>query len=241
MHIRVTVTLALFLGLIKTQDTRDLQALPPVATTVNTAVPLRYYGESYNITYAATLGCGACINAGYTYCIQGKEGDDFTGKTLTTIQKCCPAGATAATCPEIAKADWTCSNTYTDRTLAKTLCPWRQTACGPKQNYDYLFYGSLSKDNVTLSLGPGETCSYALKTTCGVPTYKPYTTAGFDIESVDYASDEVARLRFLQALPPPTPTPTPTTTPATTTPAPSTAVWKKLDKKMNLPRRTITL
>jgi hypothetical protein len=76
------------------------------------------------------LGCGACINGGHIYCIQGKEGDDYTGKTIT--QKCCAAGSTATACPEIANAAWTCSNTYSDRTLAKSICPFRQTACGPK-------------------------------------------------------------------------------------------------------------
>ena len=145
--VKVTVTVALFLGFISAQAAdRDLQALPPPPpppppappapvtppppTRVLTNTPLRYYGEDYTIPFQATLGCGACINGGFTYCIQGKEGDDYTGKTLN--QKCCPAGSTSATCPEIAIAGWTCSNTYSDRTLAKSICPFRQTACGPK-------------------------------------------------------------------------------------------------------------
>lgn len=142
--VKVTVTVALFLGFISAQAVdRDLQALPPPPpppppapvtppppTRVLTSTPLRYYGEDYTIPFQATLGCGACINGGFTYCVQGKEGDDYTGKTLN--QKCCAAGSTAATCPEIANAAWTCSNTYSDRTLAKSICPFRQTACGPK-------------------------------------------------------------------------------------------------------------
>ena len=142
--VKVTVTVALFLGFISAQAVdRDLQALPaphpsplsapvtpPPPTRDLTNTPLRYYGEDYTIPFQATLGCGACINGGFTYCVQGKEGDDYTGKTLN--QKCCPAGSTSATCPEIAIAGWTCSNTYSDRTLAKSICPFRQTACGPK-------------------------------------------------------------------------------------------------------------
>ena len=136
--VKVTVTVALFLGFISAQAVdRDLQALPPppppapvTPARVLTSTPLRYYGEDYAIPFVATLGCGACINGGHIYCIQGKEGDDYTGKTLT--QKCCAAGSTATACPEIANAAWTCSNTYSDRTLAKSICPFRQTACGPK-------------------------------------------------------------------------------------------------------------
>ena len=138
---KVTVTIALLLGWISAQDVnRDLQALPPpppppppappTPTRVLTNTTLRYYGEDYVIPFAATLGCGACINGGYIYCVQGKEGDDYTGKTLN--QKCCPAGSTAATCHELSNSAWTCSNTYSDKTLAKSICPFRQTACGPK-------------------------------------------------------------------------------------------------------------
>ena len=86
-----------------------------------------------------------------------------------------------------------------------------------------------------------------VKTTCGIPTVVPSDTLGFDIETVDYNSDEVpSRLRFMQALPPPpapkTPTPTPTPT-GTTTPAPAPTpvaiVRKRLPRTQSMPRRTI--
>ena len=108
MIVRLTLTAALFLGLgsVKANDdTRDLQALPlatltpatpPPPTYTSTTKGLKYYGDDVKITWAATLGCGACINGGFTYCIQGKEGDDFTGKAIT--QTCCK-DATAANCP----------------------------------------------------------------------------------------------------------------------------------------------
>lgn len=95
MIVRVSVTVALLMGLvtIKANDEmRDLQsipltaltpAVPPTPAYTSTTKALRYYGDDFKITWAATLGCGACINGGYTYCVQGKEGDDFTGKTVT--------------------------------------------------------------------------------------------------------------------------------------------------------------
>ena len=126
----------------------------------------------------------------------GKEGDDYTGKTLT--QKCCAAGSTAAQCPELNNAAYTCSNVYTDRTLAKSICPFRQTTCGPKQAYEFYAYGFLSsRENVTISLNTGETCPFMVQTLCGIPTVAPSNTLGFDIETVDYNSDEVPSLRFL--------------------------------------------
>jgi len=51
-----------------------------------------------------------------------------------------------------------------------------------------------------------------VRTTCGIPTFIPSTTVGFDIESVDYNADEISSLRFLQALPPATPPAAPATT-----------------------------
>lgn len=92
---KVTVTVALFLGMIRAQEAeRDLQALPSRVTVTK---ELRYYGDDYNVPFASTLGCGVCINSGYIYCIQGAEGDDYTGKTLSSTNSvCCPAGATAA-------------------------------------------------------------------------------------------------------------------------------------------------
>ena len=107
--------------------------------------------------------------------------------------------------------------------------------------YDFVFYGALSsRDNATITLNTGETCPIMVRTTCGIPTYIPSNTVGFDIESVDYNSDEATGLlRFLQALPPPPPpsppAPTPTPTPApTTTPA---NTRKRLGKTQKLNRR----
>jgi hypothetical protein len=242
-EIKITVTVALFIGLLKAEGIldadRELQSLPSFVTPTKS---LKYYGDDYRVAWAQNLGCGACINGGYTFCFQGKEGDDMTGKTF--IQKCCK-DTTSANCPEATNAAYTCSSIYTDRALAKSICPFKQTACGPKNFYEYVFYGAFSKDNVTINLAPGETCSYMMKTKCGVPSYKPSRTDGFDIESIDYATDELTRLRFLQSLPPPppppTPTPTPTPTPVTTTPPPPPPPTKRFLPKNAVPtRRKIT-
>jgi hypothetical protein len=78
-----------------------------------------------------------------------------------------------------------------------------------------------------------------VRTTCGIPTFIPSTTLGFDIESVDYKSDEVPNLRFLQSLPPPSPPPTTTTSTTTTSPTTSTNTRKRLPRSQQMPRRTI--
>ena len=50
---KVTVTVALFLGMISAQEAeRDLQALPSRITVTN---PLRFYGDDYNVPFASTL------------------------------------------------------------------------------------------------------------------------------------------------------------------------------------------
>lgn len=61
---------------------------------------------------------------------------------------------------------------------------------------------------VNINLNPGQTCTFLLNTSCGVPFYKPSTTYGFDLESLDYNPKDVpARLRFLQTGPPAPPPP----------------------------------
>ena len=46
-----------------------------------------------------------------------------------------------------------------------------------------------------IELEPGETCSYFINAECGVPGYKPDTTLGFDIESIDYADEDIGNVR----------------------------------------------
>ena len=80
-----------------------------------------------------------------------------------------------------------------------------------------------------------------IRTACGIPTFIPSNTLGFDIETVDYNADEVpASLRFLQALPPPPPPATPTPTTANTSPPPPPPpARKRLPRAQEMPRRSI--
>jgi hypothetical protein len=115
---------------------RDLQSAPSITQSATTSTAyssttkaLKFYGDDIKISWAATLGCGACITGGYTYCIYGKEGDDFTNKIIS--ETCCK-DSTSANCPQISNSMWSCSNTYADKTLAKDLCPRKTSSCGPK-------------------------------------------------------------------------------------------------------------
>lgn len=72
------------LGVVSAQADRDLQALPPSTTTTSAKVPagrkrvtnlLDSYPEDLTVDFSSTLKCGACIRGGYTFCINGKEGD----------------------------------------------------------------------------------------------------------------------------------------------------------------------
>lgn len=91
----VTAVLALVIGASEAQiflGNRDMQALPNTTssnsttngtTTNQTVTPagpeytattksLKYYGNNITVPYTNKLGCGACINSGYTFCVQGK-------------------------------------------------------------------------------------------------------------------------------------------------------------------------
>ena len=46
-----------------------------------------------------------------------------------------------------------------------------------------------------IELEPGETCSYFINAECGVPAYRPDSTLGFDIESIDYTDEDIRNVR----------------------------------------------
>lgn len=93
MKIISTTTIAALLCGIASADflgERILQSIPPppppvpaTPTHQSTTRALKYYGDDVKLTYRSSLGCGACITGGYTYCVQGKEGDDYSNVTLT--------------------------------------------------------------------------------------------------------------------------------------------------------------
>jgi hypothetical protein len=244
----VKISLALcFLGYASAQSmpvatlTPATPPTPPAPAFTSTTRGLRYYGDDIKINWAANLGCGACINGGYNYCIQGKEGDDYTGRTV--VQTCCK-DATAANCPQVSNSSWTCSSTYNDKMTAKGLCPFRSNSCGAKALYKYTSYGANFMDKVNITLLPGETCSLQIATDCGLPMFQPSNTTGFDIEMIDYSDiDGTARRRFLQSLPAKTNTTNTTTTTSnssnTSTPAAPAppAPPKRLSRTTNVPKR----
>jgi hypothetical protein len=96
-------------------------------------------------------------------------------------------------------APWTCSNSFSDPVLAKGFCPFPRTKCGSSQDFDFGEVGEKTDINITVSAG--ETCTYRIKADCGLPSFKPSTTDGFEIDNVDYDDDdldETSTLRMLQ-------------------------------------------
>jgi len=177
---------------------RVLQAIPtppPAPAYTSTTKALKYYGDDIKITYRSNLGCGACITGGYIYCVLGKEGDDYSNVTLT--QNCCQ-NSTASACPQLSNSNYTCSNKYTDKMLAKNVCPYQSSKCGGKgSTFRFSTWGDSTKVNFNATLSNGDSCSYILNTQCGVPAFQVGDTTGVQIETIDYTDDEATRRRVL--------------------------------------------
>jgi molybdopterin biosynthesis enzyme len=93
-------------------------------------------------------------------------------------------------------AQWTCSNIYSDPTLAKGFCPFIGARCGNISSFN--FQNVSESTSVNISLAAGETCTYNIETECGLPSFKPSDTNGFEIENVDYDDNDLqsaSRLR----------------------------------------------
>ena len=88
--------------------------------------PPKFYGDDIKIDFKGQLGCGACIRGGYIFCIPGLEGSDpATWGGLTAV--CCKD---STSCPQLTNTKYLCSNSYSDTTLAKAICPFKRESCG---------------------------------------------------------------------------------------------------------------
>ena len=151
-----------------------------------TGIP-KQYKDTDTIKFAEFLGCGACIRGGYIFCIPGPEGSDPSTWPAANRNRCYQSATTLAAAK--LPAPWTCSNTYTDKTLAKAFCPFQANKCGAIQDFDFGDVGE--KTTVKISLAPGETCNYRVRSFKGFPRFKPSDTTGFEIENVDYDDDDL--------------------------------------------------
>lgn len=168
---------------------------PPAPAYTTTTKNLPFYGSNVTIPFNAKLGCGACITGGYTYCVQGSAWSDYSGKAIS--QTCCQT-ATSASCPQMTTAGWTCSSSYSDKILAKSICPYTVGACGSKNKYQYLTWGYGQSNSFNINLAPGDTCAYVVNVQAGLPAYQFLTsTKGFHIESIDYLDTDINGRRML--------------------------------------------
>lgn len=96
--------------------------------------PPKFYGDDIKIEFKAQLGCGACIRGGYIYCIPGAEGSDPSTWAAGTTSVCCKD---AASCAQTNDSKYLCSNSYTDTTLAKAMCPFNKDRCGNSTGFAF--------------------------------------------------------------------------------------------------------
>jgi hypothetical protein len=154
------------------------------------------YKDMDKIPFKAYLGCGACLRGGYIFCIPGAEGSDPA--SWGALKTTCYENETTLTAAKLA-SPWICSNIFSDPVLAKGFCPFARSKCGSNQDFDFGEIGEKTDINITVS--EGETCTYRIKAECGLPSFKPSTTDGFEIDNVDYDDDdldETSTLRMLQ-------------------------------------------
>jgi hypothetical protein len=104
--------------------------MPPPSTTAIRG--LKFYGDAPKINFVNSLGCGACIRGGYSFCtptnVAGADALTFpAGKRAT----CCRDDPCVTALYRDTTARWTCSTrNYTDSTLALNMCPFDRRKCG---------------------------------------------------------------------------------------------------------------
>jgi hypothetical protein len=168
---------------------------PPPKNGTRPPPPPKKYEDDFKIPFKADLGCGACIRGSYTYCVPGAEGSNSTQWKAGLKPVCC----STASCKEaLDKANYNCSSQYSDKMMAKALCPFNRGACGQNTAFNFDSVGQNTKINITLP--QGETCTFQVEAECGLPAFKPNDTTGFDIEVVDYDEDDLSLVGEVKAL-----------------------------------------
>lgn len=133
--ITVIVASVIAAATVTAQDEGFLRNLATTTTTPTTSTTTaaaaapkipKFFDDNITIPFNGTLGCGACIRGGYIYCIPGAEGSDpSTWGTNKAV--CCQ---NASNCSALTNKAFNCSNSYSDKSLAKAMCPFRKGACG---------------------------------------------------------------------------------------------------------------
>ena len=137
------ITTALFLAIAtrvsaQNEFLRDLQGNntqpPPPPRNGTRPPPPKKYDENITIAFNANLGCGSCIRGGYTYCIPGPEGSNNTQWKAGLKATCCQ---NASTCTQATSKDYNCSSQYSDKMMAKAMCPFDKGRCGNNTAFNF--------------------------------------------------------------------------------------------------------
>ena len=128
---------------------------------------------SATITFDASLKCGKCIKGGFVFCTKGGDGEVVAddGKGVPAAATCCE-DSTEAKCSVIKDTAYTCSNTYTDADLARSMCPFREKSCGKKKTIEFTDTTDAAVDIAPTAMVAGETCSYKVKSKKGSPAFR---------------------------------------------------------------------
>ena len=127
-----------------------------------------------------------CIKSGYTFCVQGVDGQVFEAG-VKPVAVCCEDN----TCAEASDATYTCSDTYLDQDYGLTMCPQRKDKCGEKQDLEFEEGDSETVEVAGLELG--ETCTYKVKSNCGSPAFKiddGTAIDGLEFSFLEFEDDE---------------------------------------------------
>lgn len=154
-----------------------LRALQTATTTDPTAPP--------PLAHSETLRCDECIRSGFNFCIQSVERKVLAPGEAEPARKCC----LDATCSEATNVAWTCSSSFSDPVMARSVCPFKKSQCGGVP--DILLNNTGEAVNVDVNLAGGEMCMFNMRAKCGMPAFKPEGTNldCVDIQFVQFKDD----------------------------------------------------
>jgi hypothetical protein len=114
------------------------------------------------------------------YCLKTNDVGIVTTSSNPPAGYCCKD---TTSCSYVTNAIYTCSNKYTNTTLAKQMCPFYTDKCGSSRSFNYT--NSSTAANVTVTnLENGDTCVYKVSAKCSVPSFTIKSSSRVNIEKV---------------------------------------------------------
>ncbi len=142
-----------------------------------------------------SINCGECIEVAGTFCLnvdweEGAERASIDCSSEDFEHYCCFEGDDCSSYTEGDSA-WVCSDSYSDPTYAKHVCPFCMDQCGGQYDTIELSEGDEPVAVEIEGLERGQSCFFKMEVGCGGGKFTASGDSGIVVEQLDFRDAEI--------------------------------------------------